>query len=489
VIVAFARAVAEFAELGETGNVLENERELGVRSLYEFTKLAWPHVDTSPYSDNWHIPLLCEELEMVTRGETVELVVNIPPGCMKSRLVCVFWPIWSWLQDAKSRFIGASMDIGLTTRDARDSIALINSPWFQERWGHLVSVEKEASTLRHVNRKGGWRVATSIGGKIIGNHADFAIIDDPSKPLDVQLHPKKTLEKAKRWRYGTLPTRFRNAKRRCVVLIMQRLHEDDLAGQALRKGVRALILPMRFDPARAHPKDPRKVAGELLWLERFPEEALRPIEDDLGPRQTASQMQQQPAPDDGIVFKRGWFKYYREAPAVFDMMFQSWDCTFKDLDSSDFVVGQVWGVRGGEFYLLDQTRERMTFTETLHAIEALTRKWPKAIAKLIEDKANGTAVIDTLKRKVSGIIAVNPEGGKAARASAISPLYEAGNVYHPHPDVAPWIGAFEEELVGFPTTKNDDQVDGTSQALHYARMKVRSYAAAAKKAPYLFGLA
>lgn len=467
------------------------ERELGQRSFYEFFKLAWPHVDTSPYVDNWHIPIICGDLERVTRGEILKYLVNVSPGSSKSRIVSAIWPVWSWVQDPELRFIGASFDPKLTTRDSKAAIDLIHTPWFQERWGNIVQVPKQASVVRHFNNRGGWRNATSIGGGITGNHADIAIIDDPTKPLEVALRGRVAFERAKKWRYGTLPSRFRDMRRARIVLIMQRLGDEDLAGLALREGGWfTRIFPMKFDPKRADPKDPRKTEGELFWPARYPQSVVDEIWDPirgLGARQASAQYQQQPAPDDGDVFKRGWFQHYLEKPARFDLIWQSWDCTFKNKEDSDFVVGQVWGVRKAEFFLLDQVRARMSFTETCAAIKALSRKWPRAMTKLIEDKANGTAVMDALKKTVTGIIAVEPLGGKYPRASAISPLYEAKNVFHPDPTIASWVDELEAELLAFPNGSNDDQVDSASQALAWGRSKVRSYDEARKKAPWLFG--
>ena len=146
-------------------------------------------------------------------------------------------------------------------------------------------------------------------------------------------------------------------------------------------------------------------------------------------------------------------------------MIQSWDCAFKDTASSDYVVGQVWGRIGADKYLLDQVRGRMDCPTTIRAVKRLSEKWPKAVAKLVEDKANGPAVIAMLRHEVEGLIAVNPEGGKEARAHAVSPQIEAGNVYLPHPDTATWVDGFVEENAVFPNGPHDDQVDATTQAL------------------------
>jgi predicted phage terminase large subunit-like protein len=146
-------------------------------------------------------------------------------------------------------------------------------------------------------------------------------------------------------------------------------------------------------------------------------------------------------------------------PDKFDTQLQSWDLAFKDLQTSDYVAGGVWGAKGADRYLLDQMRERMGFPETMAAIKKMSKKWPEAIRKLVEDKANGPAVIQALRHELCGLVAVNPEGGKIARAQAVSPQVESGNIYLPHPAIAPWVEAFIEECSTFPHGKYDDQVD------------------------------
>jgi predicted phage terminase large subunit-like protein len=189
----------------------------------------------------------------------------------------------------------------------------------------------------------------------------------------------------------------------------------------------------------------------------------------MGSYAAAGQLQQRPSPAEGGILKRHWWRFYREAPRQFSEVIQSWDCAFKDTRTSDFVVGQVWGRNGADKYLLDQVRGRMDCPATIQAVKRLSEKWSQAQAKLVEDKANGPAVIATLKHEIAGLIAVNPEGGKEVRAHAVSAQIEAGNVYLPDPTIAPWITGFIEECAAFPNGAYDDQVDAMSQALNRLR--------------------
>ena len=235
--------------------------------------------------------------------------------------------------------------------------------------------------------------------------------------------------------------------------------------------------------------DPRTERGELLWPERFGPDEMTSLKRSLGSYPAAGQSQQRPAPAEGGLHKRHWWRFWQpqgadlppvvvrypdgslrpveavELPAAVEEQMQSWDCAFKDLETSDYVVGQVWARLGADCFLLDQVRDRMDCPTTVRSVRELTAKWPYTFAKLVEDKANGPAVIQMLQHEIAGIIPVNPQGGKMTRAAAVSPLVEAGNIYLPHPQHAPWVEEFIEECAAFPNGAHDDQVDAATQAL------------------------
>lgn len=242
--------------------------------------------------------------------------------------------------------------------------------------------------------------------------------------------------------------------------------------------------------------DPRKMKGELLWPERFGPEEIERLKVDLGARAYEAQFQQRPSPAGGGTLKSHWWNYWHpqglvvkpvriklpngdiqernsvELPESFDMVLQSWDMSFKDLKTSDFVVGQVHAIRGARRFIIDQMRGRMDFPATLAAVRELTGRHPQAHLKLVEDKANGPAVIQSLRDEISGLVEVNPQGGKVSRAAAASPELEAGNWYLPHPMIAPWVGnperptdgGFLAETSMFPYGANDDMCDAWSQS-------------------------
>lgn len=211
--------------------------------------------------------------------------------------------------------------------------------------------------------------------------------------------------------------------------------------------------------------EPHRKKGEALHPERYPLEELLRIKSDVGSRDWEALYQQRPTIDGGAVFKEEWIKYWTTLPNSFDTMIISWDMTFKGADTNDYVVGQVWGRKGSECYFIDQVRKHMTFTEALQAFIDLSNKYPRALKKLVEDKANGPAVIDVLKKHVQGIVPIIPKESKVARAYAVTPMWEAGNVYIPSPLIAPWVKDYKTELTNFPVVAHDDQVDATTQAL------------------------
>ena len=246
---------------------------------------------------------------------------------------------------------------------------------------------------------------------------------------------------------------------------------DDLVGRLLMQphetpdGLPCRPWKLINYPAIAEHDEKYRKEGDALHPDRYPLSDLREKQATMPPSEWAALYQQRPIPAGGGVFKEDWINYYTTPPAEFDKIVLSWDMTFKDSDGSDYVVGAVWARAGGQFYLLDQVRGRWDFVTTMHQFIALSRKHKKAMRKLVEDKANGSAIIDTLKTQIPSIIPVTPTESKEARASAIATLWEAHNVFLPSPEIAPWIRSFTDELLSFPAGAHDDQVDAMTQAL------------------------
>lgn len=468
------------------------------RGLRAFVELAWPEIEPAPLVFTWHMDQICTHLEAVSRGDIRKLIINVPPGCSKSSLVSVLWPAWDWIEHPSRKWMFGTFDSNLVFRDALACRKLVRSQWFQDRWSDFVGIgtdvdEQETQSVYHTTR-GGRRVSVTVGaGKGTGWHADVQVVDDPTKPRDVSGSPEvaqAALERAWVWWTQTMASRRVDPKTFRRVLIMQRLAEGDLAGRILendREGEWVhLNFPMEFEPERRCTTkwggDIRLFEGQLLCPERYDAKAVAEIKRDTTEQAYAAQYQQRPAPPAGNIFLREWFKErWTELPADLYLI-QSWDCAFKDAKTADPVAGHVWGYKAGKFYLVDRIHDRMGLPGTAACVKTFWRRWPRALGKLIEDKANGPAVEQVLRHEVPGLIMVNPEGGKIARANAVSPLAKAGNIILPDPNAEvilnkgkpseirltyEWVDKMLEELVTFPQARHDDDVDAMTQAVIY----------------------
>lgn len=488
------------------------ERELiRRRGFYEFVLRAWPVVNPGiEFVDGWHIRLICAHLEAVSLGKCTRLVINVPPGASKSTVTSVMWPAWDWTLRPQRKWMAVSCEERLTGRDALACRRLVQSEWYQQRWGDAVQVDESghAQMTQEIWNltRGGRRYSTTVGGGAIGWHADIQLIDDPIKPKDMAGDPeiaRNALERCWAWWTGTMASR-RTGARFARVIIMQRLHELDLVGRILELDATAeerewthLMLPMRFEPDRAcitpFGHDPRREEGELLCEGRWNLRTVKELEREFGSQVAAAQLQQRPAPAGGNVFQRKWFdvrwmrpdnpkwailsaqdrERYVPLPRFFSGEI-SVDCAFKDVAGADNTALLAGSTAAGKHYLLDCIADRLDLNSIERCIAALLARHPYCRAKLIEDKANGPAVEQRLRKNLSGIIMVTPEGGKVARANSVSPLCEAGDVILPDDSEAPWVADFLEELVTFPFARRDDRVDAFSQWLVYA--SVRSHA-------------
>lgn len=402
-------------------------------------------------------------------------MINIPPRTTKSTLVSVVFPAWCQIRRPSTQILSLSHSTQLATRDAMASRRLLSSEWVAECWGDRIEMQDDQNQkTRYELKGGGHRISFGMGSGVTGESADLIIVDDP--------HPAKLGMWSEANRTAVInsfdqevSTRINDPDDSAMVVIMQRLHQEDLSGHlADQGGWEHICLPMEYDPVISSDHDWRTEQGQLLQPERFDERWVEESQVKLGPYGYAGQMQQSPVPIGGGIFKQHWWQYYTALPTDFEMVVQSWDATFKETKGGSYVVGQLWGKKGASFYLIDQTRRRMDFTATLNAIRGMTAsaqaRGLQLYSVLVEDKANGPAIIDTLRNEIPGIIPISVGGSKEARASSIAPLVQAGNVYVPSPDIASWVQTeFLPEVCYFPNASNDDQVDAMSQALGYMK--------------------
>ena len=444
------------------------------KSLRSYVEQAWPILEPSvPFLSNWHVDYLVEHLEAVTAGQLTRLLINIPPRYMKSILVSVLWPTWEWIQHPSRRWIFASYAESLAIKHSIDRRSVILSPWYQQRWGDRVRFASDQNEKREfLNTRRGHMTVTSIGGSILGKGGNRIVVDDPHNPTQAESDTQR--EAALTFFSRTLSTRLDNKNTDAIVVVMQRLHERDLAALCLNLGYTHVSIPAEAEVATTlvFPRSGRvfmRGVGDVLWPERESAVVLAQQRQLLGAAAYAGQYQQCPAPVGGTIFKRDCFKYYDELPANLEIA-QSWDMTYKDHKHSDFVVGLIAGRRGADIYVIDRSKGQWDFGETLRRVRALKARYPRTGRIFIEDAANGTAIITVLKREIPGIIAVTPEGGKAARAQAAQPLVEAGNVYLPNPrpngqrmPARDWVDDFLYQLTIFPHGAHDDDVDAFTQ--------------------------
>ncbi|MCX6543509.1 MAG: phage terminase large subunit [Acidobacteria bacterium] len=446
------------------------------RSLRAYVEQAWPVLEPdTPFLPNWHIDYLVEHLEAVTAGQITRLLITLPPRYMKSLLVSILWPTWEWIQAPHRRWVFASYAEALSSKHSVDRRTILQSPWYQDRWGDRVRLASDQNVKNEfLNTRRGHMIATSIGGSITGKGGNRIVVDDPHNPVQAESDVQR--DAALTYFSRTLSTRLDNKNDDAIVVVMQRLHERDLAALCLDLGYTHVCLPAEAEvPTRlVFPRSQRiydRMPGDLLWPERENAAVLTQQKVLLGSAAYAGQYQQRPAPAGGLIFKREWFRFYDTLPNVQDLT-QSWDMSFKGTDCSDYVVGLVAGRIGADIYLIDRTKGQWGFSDSCQALEAFSRKYPRSRTKLIEEAANGAAIIDALKHRVSGIVPIRPEGGKVARAQAVQPQVEAGNVYLPNPGLhgtllpeRAWVDDFLHQLTVFPNGAHDDDVDAFTQLL------------------------
>jgi predicted phage terminase large subunit-like protein len=356
---------------------------------------------------------------------------------------------------------------------------VIDSDWYQRHWGRVFTFARDQNLKSHYeNSARGTMFSTAMQAAATGMGGDILIFDDPVNPEQALSQLER---EAANLRFdSTFRSRINNVRTGVKIIVMQRLHELDLTGHVLAKERERWLrvsLPAVAEKAERweFPISKRVVtreAGELLWADRLPETFLSGQKVGMGSWAFNGQYQQNPAPLEGGIIKRGWVRLYRELPQRLEFMVQSWDCTFKEAADNDFVAGQVWGRAAGKFYMLPyRVYDRLDFGPTKAAIKSCHARFPRANAILVEDKANGSAIISELRQEIPGIVAVNPEGGKITRAHAVAPLWEAGSVELPDPQVfdVPWLEEYIQNICAFPRAAHDDDMDSTSQALLYMR--------------------
>jgi len=482
------------------------QHEAARRSLAEFTAQMWPTIEPgTPLVWNWHLDILCDALERQIRGEPEyrKLAFFVPPGTMKSILVAVMAPAWEWLENPARRKITFSHDGSLATRDSRRMRNLITSDRYRaianycaqrdnrDPWG-LSRDQNEKVNFENTAR--GFRECLSLGAAVTGKRGDDVIIDDPHDAKEVVIGSveqiAKRMKEAKDVYQKVLASRVNNLAEARWTMIMQRVHDSDLGAVVSdEEGWTTITIRMEheIDDPDQHWEDPREEPGELMFPARFPQDELDALRSKLE-NDYSAQYQQRPLPRGGGALKRWYWRFWyprdteppppvrvtlpdgtihecvqQQIPAKLTGHTQSWDMAFKDTRASAYVVGQLWARDRANHYLLDQIRDKLDINASIEAVRLMTKRYPQGLRKLIEDKANGPAIIAMLRNEIAGLIEVEPMGGKEARMNAAAPLPKAGNCYLPHPTLHPWVYEFLNETEAAPGCAYWDQVDAFSQ--------------------------
>lgn len=444
-------------------------------SLSEYIKQAWPIIEPgTQYIDNWHIQLIAEYLHAVNDGEIRRLIINIPPRHMKSIEATVCFPTWIWTHSPEKKFIKVSYSDGLSRKHNILSRDIIQSPWYQSNWGNKFTLKSDVNRQNEfMNNHQGMMYSTSVGGAITGNGADIIIIDDPQNPLmaNSETERQNSIDFFK----NTLQTRLDNPSTGAFIVIMQRLHENDLTGYILEEdlGYTHLCLPAEAERKTIieFPKSGKTLTreeGDPLNPQRFGKNILSDLKKSMGSLQYAGQFQQVPAPAEGVIFKREWLgNFYSDGAAPNTQDIQSWDMAFTKSEGSAKVAGFVMGRHKADIYIKDLINEKMSFTESVAAVRTLSGKWPRARAKVVENKANGPAIVDLLKKEIAGMVEFNPKGSKEERAISVTPYFEAGNIHFPDPKTHQWVHDLIQDLLMFPKGTYKDTTDALVQGILY----------------------
>lgn len=427
------------------------------------------------YSHNWHIDHIAWHLGRALRGEVLRLIINVPPRSMKSIMASVAFTTFALGHDPTRRIICVSYADDLARKLSADALAVLDSPWHRELFPEirLTSKRPRLASLRTTER--GYRMAAGMGGAILGQGADLIVIDDPIKPGDaVSLAERRRVNEIFD---GTIYPRLNDKRTGAIVIIMQRLHQDDLVGHVLAKDEWEVVsIPAIETESRTYrlSDDPddvyHRVAGEVLHLDREGLPELERVRRMLGSLTFSAQYQQAPVAPGGNIVQRECIRSYACAPSTFDFKIASWDTASTLRETSDYSVGTVWGARGLDFYLLDVVRGRFEVPDLRRQIVDLGARW-SVDQTIIEDTELGRALTQDLRRAGHyATILRSVRDDKESRFLAQSARFEAGQVHAPQD--APWLADWLSELLAFPNGRHDDQVDSTSQALHYltARM-------------------
>lgn len=454
------------------------EGELAKRKLSYFVKFAWRIIEPeTPLIWNWHLDAVCDHVQafLEKRLDKRNLIINVPPGSMKSTIISVMSPAWMWLHNPSWRglFFSGNESIGL--RDSMKCRDIIESEWYQQTFQPTWKFEKDQNAKGHYrNTASGFRKAQSAGSRVTGERADSMFIDDPLDASEAFSKPAR--DSIITWWTQAASNRLNDLRTGGRCIIMQRLHEEDLTGYVLKyepDDWERLIIRQEYelnsDKTSLGWSDPRTVEGSLFFPERFPNDVIAIEKRRLGSYGYAGQHQQRPSASEGGLFKRADWSYYKPLEPKelgITQIIQGWDTAFKTGEENDYSACITIGVSQNRYYILDLWKQKVEYPELKRTVVNQFEKWKPSLV-LIEDKASGQSLIQELRRDTR--IAIHPykvDRDKIARANSVTPIHEAKLCYLP--ENTPWVSDFIESLSAFPTAPHDDDVDAFVMTLNYA---------------------
>ena len=477
--------------------------------LSEYVRLAWRVVEPATvYLHNWHIDAICEHLEAVMAGQIRNLLINMPPRHMKSLTVSVFWPTWAWIEHPEIRWLFSSYAEALSIRDSLKCRRIIQSPWYQTNWGDIYQLTSDQNVKgRFENNRTGYRLSTSVESGNTGEGGDLVICDDPHNVKEAPSQAKR--EAALIWWDETMSTRLNNPKTGIKVIIMQRVHNEDLAGHVLAQGgYEHLCLPEEYEPENKIVtcigwEDPRKEKDELLWLERVGPEEVAGFKRTLGPYGYAAQFQQRPQPLQGGMFKAPWLRWYTKNQIAFDQEKQQWvlfgepsalwqgvdPAISEDEAADDFVDFTIGITPTNKIVCLDPFAGHIDFIEQ---VTLVISKWQEWVAEMVGIETN--AYQKALKQQVirDALIPVKQidhRTDKYTRIETMVPYFANGQVYLraalddepgfvdqirlPGIRIHEKMRRFYEQLVTYgPKAAKEDILDGLQNAISIGRPQI-----------------
>lgn len=435
-----------------------------------FVYRAAPIVIGEMLLPNWHIDVLIRAAQRVADGDTRHLLACLPPRYLKTYIFSLCLPAWLMGRNPKTKIISASYGMSLAEKFNLDVLALMTSPWYRRVFPHTRLNPRKMSQTEITTTAGGYRLASSVGGTLTGRGADIIIVDDPMKADEA--HSETARENCKSWFFRAAGTRLNNPKKGAFIVVAQRLHADDLPGELIEHGTwDEVIVPAVNDKRRLYDivKDGKRIVvapGAILQPSRHDAAMLAEEKKKMGDHDFEAQFNQNPLPPGGAVFKAEWFGRYDEppTPAQVEVVIQSWDTAFETEETNDYSVCTTWAVSGQRLYLLDVFRERLPFWQLENQVYALKKRFA-ADAVIMEKAGAGRSVLQNIRQRDGHrwLIAKEAEHSKIVRAEAQSPKVQQGRVWLPKE--AAWLVPFENEVLAFPHTKHDDQVDAMSQFL------------------------